>query len=274
MNLADPGDLRKFLSRYGLKPDKGLGQHFLCSSSVVGAIAKRLDGMRGLLEIGPGPGVLTQVLSQSADQMTAVELDSTMIQALAESAPKTRVVQGDALKVDLGELLRELPEPRGVVSNLPYYITGPLLERIDEQSPFWSVAVLMMQREVARKIVAKPGDSERGAISVNLQRQFKIAKLIDAPKGAFLPPPNVESQVLAFEPRPEALEHGHQFFQLTRTGFSQPRKTLANNLTPFRNLGKEAAAAKIVEAGLRPDVRPHQLTEDEWNALAALFLAV
>ena len=125
MDLADPSSLKAFLSRHGLWADKGLGQHFLVSKKVVGAIAQSLNDCAGILEIGPGPGVLTSVLSERAAKMLAIELDKRMISVLTESAPRAEIIEADALKADLSAMLKQLPEPRGLVSNLPYYITGP-----------------------------------------------------------------------------------------------------------------------------------------------------
>jgi 16S rRNA (adenine1518-N6/adenine1519-N6)-dimethyltransferase len=262
VNLADPGELRGFLRKYGLTPDKGLGQHFLCSRSVVDAIVRAIPAGTSILEIGPGPGVLTGPLSQRGPTF-ALELDPRMVEALSESAPDATVVQGDALKVDLEALLEGSPSPRAVVSNLPYYITGPLLGRIAEARASWALAVLMMQQEVATKILAQAGKRERGAISVRMQAQFTVSKVCNVPPSAFIPPPKVDSAVLQFMPKqggsadlPEA------FFQLVQAGFAQPRKTLANNLAAR---GQERDV--VARAGLDPSVRPHQLDQSDWERI-------
>lgn len=261
MNLARPEDLRAFLDRHGLSPKKGLGQHFLASERVVRAIVEAA-GSRNVLEIGPGPGILTQALSVS-HQVLALELDERMKVPLAESAPNAEVVFGDALTADLRELLLKLKKPRAVVSNLPYYITGPLLERIAEVSDLWEVAVLMMQREVAKRILAPVGDSERGAVSVRLQAEFKIRRVAEAPGGAFIPPPKVDSIVLAFEPDGPRMPMA--MVDLVRAGFTQPRKTLANNLASC-GYPREI----VVEAGLEHNIRPHQLSHSGWRRLFEL----
>lgn len=261
MNLARPEDLRAFLDRHGLSPKKGLGQHFLCSERVVRAIAEAA-GNRSVLEIGPGPGILTQALS--ADRpVLALELDERMRVPLGESAPTAEVVFGDALTTDLRELLQRLNKPRAVVSNLPYYITGPLLERIAEVSDLWEVAVLMMQREVAKRILAPVGDSERGAVSVRMQAEFAIRRVADAPAGAFLPPPKVDSTVLAFEPSGPRM--ASELVALVRAGFTQPRKTLMNNLG---SAGYDREL--VVAAGLERNIRPHQLSLASWHRLHEL----
>lgn len=266
LDLTDPGTLKAFLSRHGISADKRLGQHFLCSSRVVDAIEKRLSSFKGILEIGPGPGVITSRISEFAEKAIAIELDDRMIESLRESAPRVDVRQEDALKVDLSTILLELPEPRGLVSNLPYYITGPLLTRIAEAKAHYSVAVLMMQKEVANRVLAGPKTSARGSLSVYLQSQFSIDKVVSAPAGAFLPPPKVDSTVLEF--RPNETVFPDSYFKLIRFGFTQPRKTLINNLMAGYSLSREEAQNWVLAAGLGELARPQELTLDEWKRLA------
>jgi 16S rRNA (adenine1518-N6/adenine1519-N6)-dimethyltransferase len=269
VNLADPANLKSFLQRHGLWARKGLGQHFLVSAAVVDAIVSRASTCRGILEIGPGPGVLTAPLSEAAEKMIALEVDESMIVALKDSAPKAEVRRQDALEVDLRHLLDELPAPRAVVSNLPYYITGPLLTRIAEASDGFSLAVLMMQKEVGERILAPPGARERGSLSVYLQAQFEIERVAKAPAGAFIPPPKVDSLVLAFRPKPLALheEARRKLFKLIRAGFAQPRKTLVNNLIGM-GVGREAAVQAVGKLGVDERIRPQELTLDQWLELS------
>jgi 16S rRNA (adenine1518-N6/adenine1519-N6)-dimethyltransferase len=267
LNLADPKHLRAFLSKHELSARKGLGQHFLCSSTVVGAIAAEVQGCGGVLEIGPGPGVLTSALSEVAGELIALEVDDRMIAALADSAPKADVRKLDALEADLPTILRELPEPRAVVSNLPYYITGPLITRIAEAKDFYQRTVLMMQREVGERILAPAGGSDRGSLSVYLQTQFEIRRVCKVPPGAFLPPPKVDSVVLALVPKPREDWHTPEFFKLIRSSFAQPRKTLVNNLISAGHAREDALAA-VERSGFDERVRPQQLTEEQWVALS------
>lgn len=272
VDLTDPGSLKAFLGRHGLTADKRLGQHFLCSSRVVGAIAERLSACQGVLEIGPGPGVLTATIGAVVPKMIAIELDETMISALAESAPTVDVRKADALKADLSALLGELSCPRGLVSNLPYYITGPLLTRIAEARQHYDVAVLMMQKEVAERVLAGPKTSERGSLSVYLQSQFQIEKVVSAPAGAFLPPPKVDSMVLQFRPLLE--DPSDHFFKLVRFGFAQPRKTIVNNLVGGYHIDRATAVEATLKAGLSEPARPQELTLSEWQALDATLVSM
>lgn len=268
MRLDQPEILRAFLKRHGLRPDKGLGQHFLVSSAVVDAIVAAASSCRGVLEIGPGPGVLTGPLSEAVERVVAIELDSTMPRLLADSAPRAEVFRDDALKADLAALLADLPAPRAVVSNLPYYITGPLLGRIADARAGLDIAVLMMQREVADRILAGPGKRERGSLSVALQSQFEIARVANVPAGAFLPPPKVDSAVLRFVPRHDGLSD--EALRLVRIGFAQPRKTLVNNLVAGLRITRDEAVDHVEAVGLSETVRPAELTEAQWAKLSGL----
>ncbi|MCW5936319.1 MAG: ribosomal RNA small subunit methyltransferase A [Fimbriimonadaceae bacterium] len=255
--------LSALLARHGLRADKRLGQHFLTSTRVTGAITGRLGGVRGVLEVGPGPGVLTGPISRLVEETVAIELDPRFLPVLAESAPDARVVLGDALE-EPGDgfygLLTSLPRPRAIVSNMPYNITGPLLDRICSRPELIDRAVLMMQREVGEKILAAAGDSGRGALSVVLQADYEIRRVCLVPPGAFLPPPKVESIVLEFAPRPDRIQNLEAFRSTVRAAFRQPRKTLKNNLPTV-------AAADFERAGVSPSLRPHELAEAQWLAL-------
>jgi 16S rRNA (adenine1518-N6/adenine1519-N6)-dimethyltransferase len=269
LDLTDHTTLKAFLGRHGLSAEKRLGQHFLCSSRVVEAILGRLSSCRGILEIGPGPGVLTSRFGGIAEASIAIELDEKMVEALTESAPSTDVRREDALKVDLLGILRELPAPRGLVSNLPYYITGPLLTRIAESRTEFDVAVLMMQKEVGERVLAGARESARGSLSVYLQSQFQISRVASAPAGAFLPAPKVDSVVLEF--RPLDVERTPLFFKLVRLGFAQPRKTLANNLVAGFALARDDALHVLADAGLGELARPQELTLSQWEALSKVL---
>ena len=235
MNLSDSGMLREFLFRHRIYATKGLGQHFLCSEETV----------EGILYV--------------------LEVDPRMTPALAECAPNAEVRIGDALQSDLASILSELPFPRAVVSNLPYYITGPLVTRIAEASASWDKAVLMMQKEVGERILAEPGNSDRGSLSVYLQSQFRIEKVIDVPPEAFEPPPKVDSVVLQFSPL--GVRYEERFYEFVRSGFKQPRKTLANNLVAT-GLSRELVSARLEASGLDERIRPHMLTLDDWKSIA------
>ncbi|MER3495757.1 MAG: ribosomal RNA small subunit methyltransferase A [Armatimonadota bacterium] len=260
MTFASREALDLFLRRHRLTPEKGLGQHFLADNAVVRAIVDEVTDAASVLEIGPGPGILTGPLTER-HHVIALEIDPRMRAALAESAPLALIRWGDALQTDLGAVLAELDRPRALVSNLPYYITAPLLSRFAAVRSDVDVMILMMQKEVGDRIIAPAGNGERGSLSVYLQRLFSIERVLDVLPEAFLPPPHVRSVVLRFRPLP--VDDDPDFERLVRLGFTTPRKTLANNLS--RGFPKELVATAL--EALPEKVRPHELTEAQWVAL-------
>lgn len=253
------------MARHGYRPRKRWGQHFLISQRVVDAIVGRLEGMAGVLEVGPGPGVLTRPISQAGIDVLAVEIDPVALSALAESAPRAKVISGDALEIDLSSLLEQMPNPRAVVSNIPYNITGPLLTAFAACRGKYERAALMMQREVGTRLVAKVGNSDFGSLSVFIQSQFRIVKVVDVPPSAFLPPPKVSSVVLELTPLPD--QPSEDFFRLIRAGFTQPRKTLANNFLAI-GLERPRVARLLADLGHPPTIRPHQVGLDDWRRMS------
>lgn len=238
---------------------KALGQHFLISEKVISKIVTQVSE-NSVLEVGPGAGALTSYLSEEK-QVIAIEKDSRMVEVLKETSPKAEVLQADALKFDLSDVLGRLPEPRAIVSNMPYNITGPLLDVFTRQRKCVSQMVLMMQKEVGDKILAQPGERERGALSVVMQSLFDVSVVCVVAPGAFLPPPKVDSVVLRFVPREvDTVEEIHVFVRL---GFGMPRKTLANNLKK-----QYPGANEMIERAELPLlVRPHELTWEDWKRL-------
>lgn len=259
------GDLRRLIEQSGFPPPQtALDQHFLVSERVHAAILSACKGIAGFIEVGPGPGVLTKFLCEMGE-VVAVDVDEGSREALQRVAPSARFVLGDAARLDLCALVQDLPEPRALVANLPYSISGAMLEAAVLLAPMLQRAVLMMQREVAERVAAPPGDRRRGAISVLCSYAFLITRVADAPPSAFLPPPAVSSRVLRFDSRDQTPSEA--FWRLVRAAFRHPRKTLANNL---REAGVpiglvEAALARL---GVAPAVRPHQVEESGWLVLS------
>ena len=187
-----------------------------------------------------------------------------MVAILNEVCPDATLIEADVLKVDLGELLESLPEPRCIVSNMPYNITGPLLTRIAAQRKRIAGAILMMQREVGERVLALSGDRRRGSLSVYLQLQFSIKKVCSVPPGAFVPKPKVSSVVLHLTPLNGTVSP--QVFEVVRAGFTQPRKTLVNNLSSGYERSKVVDGINAL--GLSESIRPHQLEDEQWIELA------
>lgn len=261
-DLTDPGTLKRFIASHGLIAKKGLGQHWVFSSKAVDAIARELIGAGGILEIGPGPGVLTQRAVAVAETI-ALDIDPRVAGALRESAPEARFVLGDVLTADVRALLGDLASPRVVLSNLPYYISTAIVSKLLEAADQFDWAVLMMQREVGERLMAKAGDRRRGAISVEVQASFQVRQVCVVPPGAFLPAPKVQSAVLRFDRQSRA----NVEMEFVRSAFKQPRKTLVNNLVEA-GFEREDVIGALRAVGMRSDLRPHHLTVDQWIALA------
>ncbi len=270
MRLDDPAVLSPFLRRHGLVAAKSFGQHFLCSKIVVDAILRRVEGYASALEIGPGPGILTSPLCELLAKVIAFEVDDRMLPLLAESSPRVDLRREDALQADLREALSSLQEPRAIVSNLPYYITGPLIGRIIDCKDLIGKAVLMMQREVAEKILAPIGDSNRGSLSVHMQALFEIEKVVVAPPGAFMPPPKVTSVVLELRPR-LGVSYPDGLFGFVKGGFVQPRKTLSNNIRSENQIDRDTLERIFAQLGLDDRARPHTLSLETWLNLYELL---
>lgn len=258
------GDLRRLIEESGFPaPRTALDQHFLISERVHKGILDACTGIRGFLEIGPGPGVLTKFLCQMGT-LIAVDIDPRSGEALARVAPSAEFILADATRLDLADVAGRLPEPRALVGNLPYSITGEMLEAAVRLAPQLQRAILMMQREVAERVAAPPGDRKRAAISVLCSYAYVIERLVDAPPSAFLPPPEVSSRVLRFESRGRAPSAG--LVLLVRAAFRHPRKTLVNNLRQA-GLASSVVRAAVDAVRLPASVRPHQVTEAEWLSL-------
>jgi 16S rRNA (adenine1518-N6/adenine1519-N6)-dimethyltransferase len=275
VDLADPRELRATLRRHAVRPARSLGQRFLIDRGVLRAIldAAELSPDDDVLEVGPGPGILTAALSERARSVTAVEIDARMVALLEDtlaSRPNVRIVRADALAVDLYGL-----GPRRatrVVANLPYQITTPLLERFLADPGRAELVVVLVQREVARRICATARDGrERGYLSVFAQ-SFADARIVRrVPPSAFRPAPRVESAVVVLrtKARPAFAPLAQEpFLKLVSDAFRHRRKQLRSALGHEAGFDRERAEAVLRNAGIAPERRPEKLALDEWIALA------
>ena len=252
------------LKKHGLYLKKSLGQNFLVDPAALGKIVEAIDPQPedGILEIGPGIGTLTRALAERAGAVAAVEFDPRFLPVLDETlagAPPVRIVHGDVLKADLREILLGLGDrPRKAAANLPYYITTPALTRLLEQHDLLSRIVVLVQKEVADRMMAAPNTAAYGSFSVFVQYYAEVTVTAGVPSGAFLPPPKVSSAVVRLDLRPappvdvpdEAL-----FFRIVRAAFGQRRKTLANALSAGLARSREEVIPWITEAGIDPQHR-------------------
>lgn len=266
---------KRLLDSYGISPKKSLGQNFLHDPNALDKIirAAELSPDETVLEIGPGTGALTDWLASVARRVIAVELDDRLIPLLQyrfSDYPNVTLVHADILEVNLSLHIRP-DEPYCVVANLPYYITSAILRYLFEQPHKARRLVVMVQNEVADRLVALPGDLSLLGVSVQYYgRPRIIARLSPA---IFWPRPDVTSALVRIDTyadgeRPVQVADEAQFFRVVRAGFSQKRKQLVNALSAGLGIDKEAAAALLTAAGIAPTRRAETLTLAEWAALA------
>ncbi|MFW6136410.1 MAG: 16S rRNA (adenine(1518)-N(6)/adenine(1519)-N(6))-dimethyltransferase RsmA [Chloroflexota bacterium] len=272
-------NVRKTLREWNLRPDRALGQNFLVDQVILERIARaaELTGEDVVLEIGAGTGALTKLLAQDAAHVLAVELDERLIPILESESSgfdNVTVIQGDVLAIDPAALIREatrdLEAPHvhyKVVANLPYYITSAILRHLLEADRRPELMVLTVQREVAERVVARPGDMSILAVSVQFYGDPEL--LFRIKPGSFYPSPDVESAVLRVDVHrapPLPPDQIDTFFTVVRAGFSQRRKQLHNSLSAGlgERVSKYDAADRLEEAGVDPRRRAQSLSVEEW----------
>jgi len=280
MNLCDIRDIKALLARHGFHFSKSMGQNFLIESWVPEdiAAASGADTGCGVLEIGPGIGPLTAQLCSRAEKVAAVELDTSLYPILAETMgdfDNFTLIPGDVMKLNVAALAEEqFPGLKKLVcANLPYNITTPVLTKLVEAGCFEAITV-MIQKEVALRIAAKPGTGDYGAFSLYMQYYTEPEVLFEVPPSCFLPAPKVTSAVLRCRVRktpPVAPACGEEFlFSVIKAAFAQRRKTLLNGLSSAygSRLDKDAIRAVITDCGLPADVRGERLGLPEFARLA------
>lgn len=268
--LADLPPLREVIAKHGLSASKSLGQNFLLDGQLLDRIARvagDLEGQR-VYEVGPGPGGLTRALLRAGATVTAVERDRRCLPALAElsdaSGHRLRVIEGDALEIDERA---EAGDGAHIVANLPYNVGTVLLVRWLESAtwpPFWASLSLMFQKEVAERIVAKPGSDAYGRLAVLAQWRAEATIALNVHRSAFVPPPKVMSAVVHIVPKiaPEGIDPA-KLSALTGAAFGQRRKMLRQSLK-----GMPGALDALATLGISTERRPETLSVDEFVAVA------
>lgn len=276
MDLSDLDTVRAVLNRRGFRFSHSLGQNFIVDPEVCPRMAELCgaDGSSGVLEIGPGVGVLTRELARKAGKVAAVELDRRLEPVLRETladCPNVEVVWGDAMKLDLAALIREKFAGRDafLCANLPYYITSPLVMRaLEEKLPLRAVTV-MVQKEAAERLCAEPGTRACGAVSAAVRYYSRPEILFAVPRTSFYPQPEVDSAVLRLEilPGPPVAAEPKAFFSVVKAAFSMRRKTAVNSVSGGLGLPKERVERAFRSAGLAPAARAEQLTMADFSNL-------
>jgi len=259
------------LKRYGIRPSKSLGQNFLVDSNALERVISAAEISRGdeVLEIGPGLGSLTRRLAEVSKRVVAVEIDEKFTPILKDGLAffeNVELIFADILEVDVGDLFSE--PGYVVVANIPFYITSALLRHLLENPQPPGRLTLTVQKEVAERICAGAGQYSLLALSVQVYGHPRVVTKI--PAGAFYPAPKVDSSIVRVDIYDTPLiqrEKLESFFQLTKAGFSQKRKTLRNSLAGRMGWGKEKAEAILLMADIDPQRRAQTLTIEEWGRL-------
>ncbi|ALA70421.1 16S rRNA methyltransferase [Geobacillus stearothermophilus 10] len=288
-DIATPRRTKEILERYGFSFKKSLGQNFLIDANILRKIVDVADISpdTGAIEIGPGIGALTEQLARRAKKVVAFEIDGRLLPILADTLSpydNVRIFHQDVLKADLHAVIaEELADvsDRMVVANLPYYVTTPIIMKLlTERLPIRGM-VVMLQKEVADRLAAKPGTKDYGSLTIAVQYYTEAEVIMTVPRTVFMPQPNVDSAVIRLVKRqhpPVVVDDEGVFFQVVRASFAQRRKTLFNNLTnnlPGGKENKEQIERVLVALGIDPRRRGETLDIAEFaslsNALAPLF---
>lgn len=269
-NLSDISVVKSILAKHGFTFSKALGQNFIINPNICPEMADEAidsDGM-GVLEIGPGIGVLTYQLAKRADKVVAVELDKRLLPVLDETLAEfdnVEIINADVMKLNLTELIKEKFGSREVCvcANLPYYITSPIIMMLlESRLPIKSITV-MVQKEAADRLCAEIGSRDSGAVTVAVNYYAEARRLFNVSKGSFMPAPKVDSAVIRLDIRqepPVKVSDEKKFFRLVKAAFGQRRKTALNSISSGMSLPKSEVAAAIEKTGLDINVRAEKLT--------------
>ena len=274
MNLTSKKIIKGLLKKHSLQPVKRLGQHFLVDKKILRKIIRvaNLKSEDIVLEVGPGTGNLTQELAKMAKKVVAIEKDPKMVEILKKTLKNFKnieIIQGDILKIK--NLKLEVKNYK-IVANIPYYLTSPLIRKFLESGNPPKEMILMVQKEVAQRICAKPPMMNLLAISVQFYAKPEIISFVS--KKSFWPQPKVDSTIITIVPRQFRIQVSRQFrerfFRIVKAGFSQPRKQILNNLTKGLKLDKEAVRAWLEKNKISPLQRAETLTVKDWILLTKI----
>ena len=280
--IASINKTKELLQKYDLQAKKKFGQNFLIDSNVVKKIVAcaNIDKNTTVIEIGPGLGSMTELLCESAKKVICFEIDHDMDNILTNELDcnNLEIIEGDILKMDIRSIADTYNNgrPIKIVANLPYYITTPIvMELLESRAPIQSITV-MVQREVAERMMATPGDRDCGAISLATQYYATVTLEANVPPNCFTPRPAVDSAVIRLDIRenpPVETDDEVLMFKLIRAAFGERRKTLANAIanSPELNYSKDMVTRIIMEAGMDPGIRGERLNLGEYARLADFF---
>ena len=281
--LGNSARTKEVLARYNMSAKKKFGQNFLIDGGVLEGIveAAGVTGKDCVLEIGPGIRTLTQYLAEAAGRVVAVEIDKTLLPVLADTLSEydnVTVINEDVLKVDIDRIIEEYNEgrPIKVVANLPYYITTPIIMKLFESGALIESITVMVQKEVADRMAAGPGNKDYGSLSLAVGFYAEANTVIDVPPSSFIPQPNVGSAVVKLTKYPEPkvnVKDAKYLFEIIRTSFNQRRKTLSNSLSNNASLGvsRDKVSAALVKMGIDERARGETLTLEQFAELSDIL---
>ena len=281
-NLCDINTVKMLLAKYKFSFSKDLGQNFLIDDSVCPEMAHRLnaDGKTGVLEIGPGIGVLTKELCETAGKVVAVELDKRLYPLLAETLgdyDNFELIEGDVMKLNLAEIISEKfadCDSVKVCANLPYYITSPIVMMLLESNLPIDEIEVMVQREAAQRLCAEISTRDAGAVTVAVNYYGEAEILFEVGKESFMPSPKVDSAVIKITLRKEKqfdIDNEKAFFTMIKGAFSQRRKTLVNSLSSTVGISKDKITSALDELGISPTVRAEKMRMEDFVSLYGLL---
>lgn len=281
--LGNSARTKEVLARYNMSAKKKFGQNFLIDGGVLEGIveAAGVTDKDCVLEIGPGIGTLTQYLAEAAGRVVAVEIDKTLLPVLADTLSEydnVTVINEDVLKVDIDRIIKEYNEgrPIKVVANLPYYITTPIIMKLFESGALIESITVMVQKEVADRMAAGPGNKDYGSLSLAVGFYAEANTVIDVPPSSFIPQPNVGSAVVKLTRYPGQkvkVKDSRYLFEIIRTSFNQRRKTLSNSLSNNPSLGvsRDKVTAALVKMGINEKARGETLTLEQFAELSDIL---
>ena len=281
-NLCDINTVKMLLAKYKFSFSKDLGQNFLIDDSVCPEMARRLnaDDKTGVLEIGPGIGVLTKELCKTAGKVVAVELDKRLYPILAETLvdyDNFELIEGDVMKLNLAEIISQKfadCDSVKVCANLPYYITSPIVMMLLESNLPIDEIEVMVQREAAQRLCAEIGTRDAGAVTVAVNYYGEAEILFDVGKESFMPSPKVDSAVIKItlsKQKKFDIDNEKAFFTMIKGAFSQRRKTLVNSLSSTAGISKDKITSALGELGISPTVRAEKMGMEDFVSLYGLL---
>ena len=279
MELTQPKVIKEIASRFGFSFSKGLGQNFLLDKNVLTEIVDAAEPGDGVVEVGPGFGVLTRELAKNSEKVVTIELDNRLFPVLdytLDEFDNVKIIEGDILKINLNEVINEEFGDKKIsfAANLPYYITTPIITMLLEGNYPIKKIVVMVQKEVAERLCADAGNKEYGAISV-LCRYFSNPRIVTiVPAESFYPAPKVDSAVVCLDvcEKPNvSVKNEKMFFKVVKAAFSQRRKTLLNCLSSGFGVEKGKMSDMIQKCGREPGIRGEKLGIEEFAKLADEF---